>query len=122
MARALQGRWMMILALALVAASSVGCASWKRDRCYLAETRYMLMRDLFIETNSYQQVAQSMKADQWSRCEVNTFRYRLRKDLELEGEEFKQLTAELEPNRSEIEFHPGRVERTVETDPRLADR
>lgn len=98
----------ILLLLIVVAASS--CARYRRDRCYLAETRYMAMKALYEQTGSYQRVAQTLQDEQWAHCEVNQFRYRLRKDLGLEGAEFDDLFASAEPSRRSLDFNPGRVE------------
>lgn len=103
------------LALTTITAISLlaGCAALKRDRCYLAETRYMAMRAIFEETGSYQRAAQAMDDAQWSHCEVNTFRYRLRKDLGLADREYDPLFVEREPSRKGLGYNPGRVEKAV---------
>lgn len=99
-----------ILLLAAVAATS-SCATIRRDRCYLGETRYLGMKAIFEQTGSYQRVAQAMKDEQWADCEINSFRYRLRNDLGLAGKDFDALVAEIEPNSKQLDFNPGRVER-----------
>jgi len=60
------------------------CSFMSRGRCYIDEPRYERMKQLFIATNSLQQVEQAMAAEGWSSCERNEFRYRLNKDLNLE--------------------------------------
>lgn len=55
-----------------------------QGRCYIEEARYERMKQLFVTTNSLQQVEQAMEAEGWSPCEKNEFRYRLNKDLGLE--------------------------------------
>lgn len=105
-------RCTVILILMLVL--HTGCATIRRDRCYLAETRYLVMRALFESTGSYQRVAQAMQDEGWSHCEVNTFRYRLRKDLQMDGPDFDALFVEVEPVRSSLDFNPGRVENAAE--------
>ena len=97
----------VILLLAIAVAS---CAAFRRDRCYLAETRYMAMKSLFEQTGSYQRVAQALNDEDWAHCEINQFRYRLRKDLGLEGPEYDELFVEAEPPRGALDFNPGRVE------------
>ena len=102
--------FLRFLALVVLVTSLSSCAAIRRDRCYLAETRYLGMKAIFEQTGSYQRVAQAMNDEQWATCEINEFRYRLRKDLGLEGEEFRALVTEQEPPREELEFNPGRVE------------
>lgn len=102
--------YFMALLVATVLGS--GCASVKRDRCYLPELRYRAMNVIFEQTGSYQRVAQAMKDEGWAHCEINTFRYRLRKDLDLVGAEYDDLFAEMEPPRKLLEYNPGRVEKT----------
>ncbi len=102
------------LFLAALVAGVSSCATFRRDRCYLAETRYMLMKSLFEQTGSYQRAAQAMNDEGWAHCEINQFRYRLRKDLLIDGPEYDALFPEYEPARAELDFNPGRVERAVE--------
>ena len=105
------------LSLTLLAGTTTSCAWYRRDRCYLEETRYMSVRAIFEQTGSYQRAAQAMEDEEWSHCEINQFRYRLRKDLELEGPEFEQLLATEEPIRGELDFNPGRVEHVAKDKP-----
>ncbi|MCC7392971.1 hypothetical protein IT571_11515 [Candidatus Sumerlaeota bacterium] len=95
------------LTIILVASS---CARFKRDRCYVEETRYMEMKAIFEQTGSYQRMAQAMKDQGWAHCEINQARYRLRKDLELDDAEAEVIFNEQEPSRSGLDFNPGRVE------------
>jgi hypothetical protein len=104
-------RCFLLSCLLLTMLTLASCATIRRDRCYLAETRYMRMRAIFQQTNSFQRVAQAMEDEQWARCEVNSFRYRLRKDLGLEDEQFNALMADLEPAHEQLDFYPGTVER-----------
>lgn len=104
-------RILACLILAAVAAGASSCATIRRDRCYLAETRYLGMKRIFEQTGSYQRVAQAMKDEQWADCEINSFRYRLRNDLGLTGKDFDALVAEIEPDAEKLDFNPGRVER-----------
>lgn len=107
-------RLLILLIVGTLVPLSVSCARYRRDRCYLAETRYMIAKDLFEQTGSYQRVAQAMDDEGWAHCEINQFRYRLRKDLKMDGEEYDALFATYEPNRESIDFNPGRVERAVQ--------
>lgn len=79
--------------LALLAAVALlsSCFSLRSGRCYLAETRYLAIKQIFIETGSYQRAVQAMRDDQWSDCEIDQFRYRMRKELGLEGPDFQRL-------------------------------
>ncbi len=71
--------------LILVATLALGgCAFMTGGRCYIDDARYFRMKELFLQTNSLQQVEQSMQDEGWSVCERNEFRYRLNKDLDLE--------------------------------------
>ena len=99
------------LVLLAVAAAASSCATVRRDRCYLGETRYLGMKAIFEQTGSYQRVAQAMKDEQWADCEINSFRYRLRNDLGLNGKDFDALVTEIEPDAKKLDFNPGRVER-----------
>lgn len=103
--------WMLLMAMV---AGTSSCAIVRRDRCYLAETRYLAMRAIFESTGSYQRVAQAMDDEQWSHCEINTFRYRLRKDLMMDSKEYDILFQEYEPSRQRLDVNPGRVERAVQ--------
>jgi hypothetical protein len=102
--------WIRAMIFTGMALTLTGCVAVKRDRCYLAETRYIPMRQLFEETGSYQRVAQALNDEGWAHCEINSFRYRLREELQMEGEEFDELFITAEPNRRFLDFNPGRVE------------
>jgi len=102
-----------ILGIIILTVAATGCRAVRRDRCYLAETRYISMKALFESTGSYQRAAQAMEDAQWSHCEKNTFRLRLREDLDMNEPEFDQLFQEVEPSRKELDFNPGRVEKVV---------
>jgi hypothetical protein len=103
-------RALLTLSVLLLLATTVGCATVRRDRCYLAETRFIAMKSIFKQTGSYQRVAQAMNDEGWAHCEINQFRYRLRKDLALEESQFDELFETAEPNREMLDFNPGRVE------------
>lgn len=98
--------------LIAIVALTGSCATIRRDRCYLAETRYMAMRAIFEQTGSYQRAAQAMNDEGWAHCEINQFRYRLRKDLGMDADDFDALFVTAEPNRKFLDFNPGRVEGT----------
>ncbi len=90
------------------------CATYRNDRCYMAEVQYIAMRELFEETGSYQRVGQAMKDAAWAHCEINQFRYRLRKELGLDDSQYDVLFVMEEPNRNQLDFNPGRVENAVQ--------
>ncbi|MCC5875067.1 MAG: hypothetical protein JJU11_02500 [Candidatus Sumerlaeia bacterium] len=98
-----------ILAIALLSLYMVGCATIRRDQCFIHQYRYDAMKSLFLQTGSYQRVAQAMADEGGARCEVNSFRQMLRKDLGLEGEEYRALFRDLEPGDGELDYHPGYV-------------
>ncbi len=100
--------------LMTVAVLGTSCATIRRDRCFIAEQRYMAMRAIFEETGSYQRVAQAMNDEGWAHCEINQFRYRLRKDLGIEGEEYDELFVTYEPDHKTIDYNPGVVEGAIE--------
>lgn len=100
------GAWLLVVGML----TGTGCATVRRDRCYLAETRYLAIKAIFEQTGSYQRAAQAMNDEGWSHCEINQFRYRLRKDLEMDDEEFREVFGASEPNREYLDFNPGRVE------------
>jgi hypothetical protein len=103
-------RLINLAAMLAILALGSGCATIRRDRCYLAETRYMAIRAIFEQTGSFQRAAQAMNDEGWAHCEINQFRYRLRKDLGLDEPEFQELFLGAEPNRKYLDFNPGRVE------------
>lgn len=107
-------RFALLLLLVLLPVLTASCAILRRDRCYLAETRYIAMRNVFEQTGSYQRVAQAMDDEQWATCEINQFRYRLRKDLGMAQPEYDRLFFELEPAEPATEFEPGRVEKAIQ--------
>lgn len=99
-----------LLAVAALALFMAGCATIRRDQCFIHQYRYEAMKSLFLQTGSYQRVAQAMADEGWARCEVNSFRLMLRKDLGLEGEEYQALFRDLEPGDGELDYHPGFVQ------------
>lgn len=105
MIRSLSQLTILLCAISLLG----GCALWRRDRCYLHQSRYDSMKALFEETGSYQRVAQAMKDEGWARCEVNTLRYSLRKDLGLEGPGYDELFETEEPDPRALGFAPGHL-------------
>ena len=102
-----------VLAVVMVAVGTSSCASVKRDRCYLAETRYMTIKQVFEQTGSYQRAAQAMEDSGWSHCEKNSFRLRLREDFDMNDKQFDAVFAEMEPERRKLDFNPGRVEKVT---------
>ncbi|CAN5453521.1 hypothetical protein BH09SUM1_BH09SUM1_06620 [soil metagenome] len=100
----------LLLAAALLLG---GCATVKRDRCYLPENRYIAMKAIFEQTGSYQRAAQAMEDEEWSHCEINTFRYRLRQDLHMDDPQFDSLFLDTEPSHKGLGVNPGRVERAI---------
>lgn len=101
-----------LLLTIIIFGALTSCASIRRDRCYLSETRYLQMKQVFETTGSYQRAAQAMNNWGWAHCEINQFRYRLRKDLELDAPEYDFLfDGNYEPSRNDLDFNPGRVEK-----------
>lgn len=75
--------WGIVL---LPIAAGVGCSIYRKDRCYVDETKYEPMRQIFIEAGAIEMVKREMARLQWSRCEQNEVLYRIRKEFEVPGE------------------------------------
>jgi hypothetical protein len=82
--RLLRGLTAAALILGLVAVS--GCGIYRRDKCYVDDTRYTQMRDIFVESGSIELVKRRMDELQWMRCEKNEVLYRLKKEFEVPAE------------------------------------
>lgn len=98
---------LIILASFLTLGSS--CSYIQNNRCFLAETRYMAMRDVFEGTGSYQRTIQEMNEAGWARCEINQFRYRLRKELGLDSDQYDNLFLLTDPDPKNLDDYPGVV-------------
>ncbi|MCB2155022.1 hypothetical protein KQI84_09050 [bacterium] len=84
-----------ILVLTLAAGSMSACSWYSTNRCYLSIGRYRAMKQLYLETGSYQRVEQAMEDLQWAACERRQFRYQLQKDLYLDDLSEEVATEEL---------------------------
>ena len=73
-----------LLALVLLLGGTTACSWYSTNRCYLPIGRYRAMKQLYLETGSYQRVEQAMEDLEWSGCERRQFRDQLAKDLYLD--------------------------------------
>ena len=66
--------------------AAAGCSIYRNDRCYVDDTRYGAMRQVFMQTGSVELVRQQMEDLQWARCEKNEVLYRISKEFEVPSE------------------------------------
>lgn len=79
---------MAIVALTLTLAG--GCSLYRNDRCWMNKEQYLIARDLFIQTGSFDIVEQELARYEWRRCKINEALYRLEKEFEILPEEIEE--------------------------------
>lgn len=65
---------------------ATACSIYRNDKCWVDDTRYASMRDVFVQTGSMDLVRSQMDALEWARCEKNEVAYRLSQEFEIPEE------------------------------------
>ena len=63
---------------------SLSCSWYQDERCWIGDTRFLAVQQLYDKTGSLDIVIQTLNDKGWKKCEVNEAVYRLKKVNHLE--------------------------------------
>ena len=63
---------------------SLSCSWHQEERCWIADTRFLAVQQLYDQTGSLDVVIQTLNDKDWKQCEINEAVYRLKKVNHLE--------------------------------------